>query len=137
MALAENLRAVLAPFPAVRLAVLFGSAARGTEHAGSDVDVGVLLDHETAELRLELEAELGRAAGRDLDLVFLDTAPPLLRFEIARDGVLLTARHRDDWVDFRTQAMLDWWDWEPTSRIITDAALRRLREKVGNPDGAP
>jgi predicted nucleotidyltransferase len=137
MALAENLRAVLAHFPAVRLAVLFGSAARGTEHAGSDVDVGVLLDHETAELRLELEAELGRAAGRDLDLVFLDTAPPLLRFEIARDGVLLTARHRDDWVDFRTQAMLDWWDWEPTSRIITDAALRRLREKVGNPDGAP
>jgi predicted nucleotidyltransferase len=137
MALAENLRAVLAHFPAVRLAVLSGSAARGTEHAGSDVDVGVLLDHETAELRLELEAELGRAAGRDLDLIFLDTAAPLLRFEIARDGVLLAARHRDDWVDFRTRAMLDWWDWEPTSRIITDAALRRLRENVGGPDGTP
>jgi predicted nucleotidyltransferase len=136
MALIERLRAVLQRFPAVRLAAVFGSAARGDERPGSDVDVALLLSPDTPDLRLELEAELGRAAGREIDLVYLDTAPALLRFEIARDGVLLAGR-RDDWVDFRTRAMIDWWDWAPTARMINEAAIQRLREKAGAAHGTP
>jgi uncharacterized protein len=135
MELLERLRATLRAFPAVRLAAAFGSVARGSEHARSDVDLALLLDPDTPELRQKIEADLGRAAGREVDLVFLDTAPPLLRFEIASDGVLLLARDRDDWVDFRAQAMIDWWDWAPTARIIHDAAIRRLREKAGPTHG--
>jgi uncharacterized protein len=130
MALLEKLRETLQAFPAVRLAAAFGSVARSSEHARSDVDLGLLLDPDTRELRQKIEADLGRAAGREVDLVFLDTAPPLLRFEIASDGVLLLARDRDDWVDFRARAMIDWWDWAPTARLINDAAIRRLREKA-------
>jgi len=135
MELLERLRATLQGFPAVRLAAAFGSVARGREHARSDVDLALLLDPDTRELRQQIEADLGRAAGREVDLVFLDNAPPLLRFEIASDGVLLLARHRDDWVDFRTRAMIDWWDWAPTARLISEAAIRRLREKAGPPHG--
>ena len=130
MDILQRLRDVVAAFPAVRLAVAFGSVARGDDNAQSDADIALLLEPDTRPLRIEIEAELGRAAGRDVDLIFLDTAPPLLRFEIASDGVLLAARHRNDWVDFRTRAMIDWWDWAPTARLIDDAAIRRLREKV-------
>jgi uncharacterized protein len=135
MELLERLRATLQAFPAVRLAVAFGSVARGSEHARSDVDLALLLDPDTPEGRQKIEAELGRAAGREVDLVFLDTAPPLLRFEVASDGVLLLARDRNDWVDFRARAMIDWWDWAPTARLINEAAIRRLREKAGPPHG--
>ncbi len=135
MELRERLREVLQAFPAVRLAAVFGSVARGGDRAGSDVDLALLLEPDTPELRQKLEADLGRAAGREVDLVFLDTAPPLLRFEIATDGVVLVARDRDDWVDFRTRAMIDWWDWAPTARRIHEAAIRRLREKAGPPHG--
>jgi predicted nucleotidyltransferase len=137
MALLETLQAVLQAFPGVRLAAAFGSVAREGERSRSDVDLGLLLDPDTPELRLKLEADLGRAAGLEVDLVYLDTAPPLLRFEIARDGVLLRARDRHDWADFRARAMIDWWDWAPTARRINDAAIRRLREKAGSPHGAP
>lgn len=133
----EKVRAVLRTLPAVRLATAFGSVARGDERSGSDVDIGLLLDPHTPELRSRIEADLGRAAGREIDVVYLDAAPPLLRFEIASDGVLLAARDRSDWVDFRARAMIDWWDWAPTARIITDAAIRRLREKAGAPHGTP
>src|SRR5688500_16172319 len=63
----------------VRLAVMFGSAARGTARSDSDVDVGVLLDDDDGlpALRVALE----RVVGRSVDLVSLRTAPPLLRFE--------------------------------------------------------
>jgi predicted nucleotidyltransferase len=131
VALLDQMREVLASFPAVRFATVFGSQARGQERAGSDIDIGLLLDPDTPELRVKIEAELGRAAKRQVDLVFLESTPPLLRFEIARDGVLLVARDRNDWVDFRTRAMLDWWDWAPTARLIDEAAIRRLREKAG------
>jgi predicted nucleotidyltransferase len=136
MELLERLREALQAFPAVRLAAAFGSVARGSEHARSDIDLALLLDPDTPDLREKVEADLGRAAGRELDLVFLDSAPPLLRFEIASDGVLLLARDPNDWADFRARAMIDWWDWAPTARRINEAAIRRLREKAGSPHGS-
>jgi predicted nucleotidyltransferase len=130
MPLLERLTEVLHGLPGVRLAAAFGSVARGQAHTRSDVDLAVVLEPDTAEQRLDVAAALERGAGRPLDLIHLDAAPPLLRFEIARDGILLLERHPHEWADFRTRAMLDWWDWAPLSRMIGDAAIRRLREKV-------
>lgn len=62
----EQLTRVLASAPDVTLAVLFGSAA--------------------------LAAALARATGRQVDVVRLNDAPPLLRFEIARGYAMLDYR---------------------------------------------
>ena len=136
MPLLERLKEVLEGLPGVRLAAAFGSVARGQAQARSDVDLAVVLEPDTPDQRLAIEAILERAAGRPLDLIHLDAAPPLLRFEIARDGVLLIERRPHEWADFRARAMLDWWDWAPLSRMIADAAIRRLREKVHATHGA-
>jgi len=135
MSLVERLKDRLVGLPAVRLAVVFGSVARGDERPGSDVDVAVRLDTDSSALRQEVEVELGRAAGRELDIVFLDEAPPLLRFEIATDGVVLVERQPHAWADFRMHAMIDWWDWAPTARKMEEAALERLRASVADGQG--
>lgn len=109
---------------------LFGSTARGAGTGHSDVDIAVLLDEVSA--RHGVEAALGRAAGRTVDLIDLETAPPQLRFEIARDGRLLVERRPHAWADFRARAMIDWWDWAPTARMIHGAAAKRLREQLGH-----
>ncbi|MCP3958767.1 MAG: nucleotidyltransferase domain-containing protein [bacterium] len=83
---------VLASRPAVRLAVAFGSVARGGDHPRSDLDLGLLLDPDTLESRREVEIATGRAARRRVDCVYLEEAPPLLRFEIARGGKVLLER---------------------------------------------
>jgi predicted nucleotidyltransferase len=126
----ERLRERLADLPDVRLAAVFGSVARGEERPGSDLDLALLLDGDSLPRRWEVEAALGREAGRETDFVYLNEAPPLLRFEIARDGVLLLERNPGDWADFRAQAMIDWWDWAPTAKMITDTILRRQKEKL-------
>lgn len=115
----------------MRLAVLFGSAARGGERASSDLDVGVQLEPRGPSLA-SLAVALSRAAGREVDLVSLDEAPPLLRFEIAREGVVLVERKPFAWADFRARAMIDWWDWAPTARIMHAAALARMREGLAS-----
>jgi predicted nucleotidyltransferase len=135
MPLLDDLRARAASLPQVRLAVLFGSTARGEAGPRSDVDLGLVLEPDSLESRIQAEAELGRAARRPVHVVFLNEAPPLLRFEIARDGVLLVEAKPYLWVDFKAKAMVDWWDWAPTARMIQAAAIRRLRERAGHGAG--
>jgi len=130
----RSLLQALESWPGVRLAVLFGSAARGQSGPRSDLDVGVRLEPGT-ETAAALEVALARATGRRVDLVRLDTAPPLLRFEIARDGSLLLERAPHAWADFRARAMTDWWDWAPTARLFHAAAASRLRAALA--DGPP
>jgi len=123
------LKDVLTADRRVRLAVVFGSAALDGERPGSDLDVGVLVEPDS-DSRPPLDVVLSRATGRPVDLVRLDSAPPLLRFEVARDGVVLVERVPHAWADFRARAMTDWWDWAPTARMLHAAAASRLREQV-------
>lgn len=122
-------------WPELKLAVLFGSTARGEARPRSDVDLGILLDPYSVELRFRVEADLGRAAGRPVDVILLDGAPPLLRFEIAREGILLFQREDHLWTGFKAKAMVDWWDWAPTHRMIAAGVVRSLREKIASGQG--
>lgn len=128
--LIEELKRCLASRPEVRLGVLFGSVAQGTSRPGSDMDVGVLLAAGDSNRRRTLEVALARAARRPVDVVYLDHAPPLVRFEIAKDGELLVEQEPYLWADFKARAMLDWWDWAPLARRFHQAAARRLRQRT-------
>jgi uncharacterized protein len=130
MAVVDDLRRALDEVPGVRLAVLFGSAARGVAGPDSDLDIGVLLDAGVTPPPA-LGVALHRAAGRPVDLIWLETAPPLLRFQIARDGVVLLSRDRNGWADFRARAMIDWWDWAPTARMMHATMAARMKEEAG------
>jgi len=130
MEILERLRQQVGSRPELKLAVAFGSTARGEARPDSDVDLGILLEPYSPALRLTTEAELGRAANRPVHVVLLDEAPPLLRFEIARDGVLLHEKEEGLWPRFKAKAMMDWWDWAPTARRINAEIIRRLKRRA-------
>ena len=75
--------------------VRFGSTATGRAAPGSDTDVGILTrvprKRRTDAWRDGLAADLESALGdnRDLDLVVLHDASPILLFEVARSGIPL------------------------------------------------
>lgn len=124
MATLAAVQSALRNDPDVSLAVVFGLAARGTASRSSDLDIGV---GGVPPSRLPaLAVTLSRLAGREVDLIQLETAPPLLRFEMARDGVLLSERAKGDWAAFQARAMVDWWDWAPSARRFAEAAMSRL-----------
>lgn len=83
--------------PNVRLAVLFGSVARGDEGAGSDLDVLVRLRRDDYLARAELIDRLESVSGRRVQLVSLDQAreAPLLLADVLREGRVLVDRERD------------------------------------------
>jgi predicted nucleotidyltransferase len=123
----DAIRRVLESRVNVRLAYVFGSAARGEERPSSDVDVAVLFDPlpEPGDLD-RVGADLQTAAGRRVDLVVFNTAPPLLAHEIVKTGRRITCRSEADRVGFETHT---------AARYMDTAHLRRvqhhyLREEV-------
>jgi hypothetical protein len=108
------------------------SALIGHENAkkspDSDVDLALRLDDDSAERRRVVERTIRRSLpDRRIDFVYLDDAPPQLRFEMARSGRVLIERVPYSWADFCAKAMIDWWDWAPTARPIHRAAAARSR----------
>ena len=70
------------------------------------------------------------AVGTNVHLVYDNEAPPLLRFQIARYGILLREAQQGEWVRFKRKAMLDWWEWAPLATMIDAASIQRLRDQV-------
>jgi predicted nucleotidyltransferase len=97
------------------LALLFGSASRGALRQTSDLDIAVIFCEPTPSLgqELTLAADLSRATGRDVDLVRLDSASALVRWEVAQSAVLIHASPRSALSDFVAQAALEHADMAP------------------------
>jgi predicted nucleotidyltransferase len=92
--LLSSLRAALRTEPNVRMAVLFGSTATGTDHMGSDLDVLVHLDDCTVGRLADLAGRLTRRLERDTQLVRLQDAErsPVLMGTIMEEGRVLVDR---------------------------------------------
>lgn len=121
------LRRIAARYGDAKLVVVFGSLARGEARQDSDADVAVLgVEFWPAH---RLGAELGAALEREAHVVELETASDQLRFEIARDGVLVHEAEHGTWARFQAEAALRWFDLAPiVARCAAGVRARLLRE---------
>lgn len=92
--LLSALRRALRTEQGVRLAVLFGSLARGRPHGRSDVDLLVEVHDASAARVAALTARLERKLGRDVQVVLLRDAEssPLLMVDALEHGRVLVDR---------------------------------------------
>jgi predicted nucleotidyltransferase len=83
--------AALRSGPPLRLAMLFGSTAKGTQRIDSDIDIGIVPEDPELSLaeELTLQTDLARVSGHQVDLVRLDRASTLLRWQVVRYGQVL------------------------------------------------
>lgn len=82
-----QLRAALEAYPAIRLAIVFGSVAAGNARFESDVDLAVQADDVlSAEDRTKLIADIATRTGRAVDLVDLQTVGEPLLGQILHNG---------------------------------------------------
>ncbi len=72
MDIIDRVTGALEDVKGLKLAIVYGSAASGTMHKGSDVDIAVLFDHAIdAEQKIQLKDSLERVLLRDVDLLDL------------------------------------------------------------------
>ena len=116
--LEDALREFFAAQPGGLLAAyLFGSVARGTAGARSDVDVAVLYAASppaTLEgLPLDLEDRVRHLVRRPVQVIVLNTAPVSLVHRVLRDGVLLLDRDPSSRIRFEVRARNEYFDLQP------------------------
>jgi predicted nucleotidyltransferase len=125
----ESLRRVLSDRKEVRLALLFGSRARGRSRVDSDADVAVL--GKDLDL-LTLASDLSHAARVEVDVVSLeDPGYPMLN-AILRDGILLHEGEHGAAAIWRSRAWMQAETDRPWFERMRDAYLRHL---AGAPRG--
>jgi predicted nucleotidyltransferase len=92
--LLHMLRAALRTEPNVRLAVLFGSIAKGDDYEDSDIDVLVVLSDPSVGRLVGLTERLSGRLGRDVQLVRLADAEtmPVLMTDVIEQGRVLVDR---------------------------------------------
>lgn|GEM_PF-501669 len=113
---------------------LFGSVAEGKAHRLSDVDVAVLFDDElNAEQIFQRTLAMGglleQVLQRAVDVVPLNRAGPLLRFQVIQKGKVLLERDRTERCLFHMRTMAAYYDAKPYLDYQRSEAIRRIREK--------
>lgn len=122
----EPLRAVLEDDRRIACALIFGSSARGSAYAQSDVDVAILV---TGGRRLDamelgaLTSRLEAAVGRRVDLVVLEEAPPGLAYRVFRDGRAIVSRDPQTLARRRARAILEYLDFRPVEELCARGVL--------------
>ncbi len=117
---------VLAGVSGVAVALVFGSFVRGRPHDRSDVDVAVGFGPHRRPTAREIGAIVSRfeeAAGRHVDLIVLDEAPPGLAYRVFRDGVVVMVRDRAALVERKARAILEYLDYRPIEKAFSEAVL--------------
>lgn len=111
---------------------LYGSEARGTATASSDIDLAVLYaespERTLDALPLPLESDLERAVGRPVQIVVLNHAPADLVHRVLRDGRLLIDRDRAARIRFEVRARNEFFDLAPIRRLYRRPVARTDRQ---------
>ena len=82
-----QLREVLGKFPALQLALVFGSVAVGKQRPESDLDIALMAEQPlTVEEKINIISALAEKIGRPVDLVDLKTVAEPLLGQIVRYG---------------------------------------------------
>lgn len=127
------LRVALTKEPDVAFAYLFGSVAKGKSHDRSDIDIAVALEPPPKpagafERQLELQIRLEKVAGREVDLVVLQTAPSELVHNVLRHGTPLFIRNRAAHSRFYVAHAQAYFDLQTARALLTRRMLQRLKE---------
>lgn len=126
----SKLTAALRKHSEIELAYLFGSAAKGKK-APRDVDIAVLLAKPlkvTQKLGyiVKLCTELEKIVpSQTFDIIILNTADPLLAFQVIQQGKLLLERHKKIDSHFKVRTMTRYHDAKPLHDFFYKRAMER------------
>jgi predicted nucleotidyltransferase len=124
MILEETLKKALQAHSGLRLALLFGSCALGTQRPDSDVDVAVDMGGVmAAEQHVSLISDLALATGRAVDLIDLRTVGEPLLGQILQSGRRIGGEHAVH-AQYITRHVMDVEDFVPYQERI----LRERRQ---------
>lgn len=115
----------------VKLAYLFGSRAKGNAAEESDYDIAVLfkenpLDPLALKETAFLALDLNKFFPKKLDIVSLNNAPLLLKYEVIAHGKYIYCKNNDERVEFEVSIIKEYIDEEPIRKLYNEALYKHI-----------
>lgn len=105
---------------------VFGSTAEGKEHAFSDIDVAILLKEPSLDKTMRIHGILTELLGDRVDTLLLNLAPPVLKYQVVKNGLRVLSRDEDARVSFEARALSEGLDEGFLIAKVREAITRRL-----------
>lgn len=132
-AVTETIRAYFSADSNVTAVYLFGSRAKGTATAKSDIDLAVLLREKPEyDYRLRVMSELSSLLKTEVDVLVLDQCGILMQRQVLKHGIVLCERDRRARTAFEIRSRKMYFDFLPAHRLYVKALEERLLKGVGN-----
>jgi predicted nucleotidyltransferase len=125
----EALRKILKSEKKISVAYLFGSHAKKMNTPMSDIDVAILLSEtpkKLLEYHLYLVNKLSEILGNNLDLIILNTAPPMLKHQIIKYGKIIYSRDEQERVIFEAKAESEYLDFSRALRRYDEYLIKQI-----------
>lgn len=112
-------------------AYLFGSRAGGRIGLLSDYDFGIQLEEKThpseyLEIKLRIMADLARAVKSEaVDVVIINEAPLLLKYQILRWGKPIYERHKAQRALLTFKTLTQYLDWSYFDKLFSKALIEK------------
>ncbi|CCJ33511.1 type VII toxin-antitoxin system MntA family adenylyltransferase antitoxin [Caloramator australicus] len=130
--LKENIDKLLSQFD-IKLIYIFGSYAKGNNKKDSDLDIAVLMGAYSPFDKLNLIGEFMDIFKRDdIDLVILNDANEVLKFQVIKYGKNVYKISEDERVLFEARAMDEYMDMEFFRRRQKEIMDMVFKEKWGD-----
>lgn len=115
----------------VTAAYLFGSMAKGKTTGESDIDLGLLLKDDfnllaNFDYKLRLIRELEELTSKRMDIVFINTADPILQYEIRKHGKLVFERDKQKRIAYEILARKMYFDFLPMHKKYISQIMSKL-----------
>jgi predicted nucleotidyltransferase len=109
----------------ILLAFIFGSAVSGRLTGQSDVDIAVLFNEKPdISAVLKIKNEAADATGREIDLVILNDASPVIRMQVLRNGKLIKSADTVIYSNFFVKTMKEYDDLKYIRKEAEENILR-------------
>ncbi len=107
------------------LVFLFGSAASGEMAEESDIDIGILFENQPDVYEInELKSELNAIFKRDIDIADLNSASPILKMQVLKNGVLVFTKDKKIYNQFYVDTINQYDDLKQTRKTCEDNILK-------------
>ena len=117
----------------INIVILFGSQARGDSSKNSDVDIAMLFKKtcfnkkNILDLRSELTAVFTTKIKKDCDIIILNQAPLLLKYQILKYGQNIYISPDFDFNSYFSLSLKQYFDFKYYQKIHFKGLLERIK----------
>ena len=124
-------RDILIQYEKIIFAYIFGSYAKDNIRKDSDIDIAIYLKDSIGSYEyLDMKMKLSEALKREVDLVILNDATPLLKYEIHKNNILLFTNDKSIESKYKVKTLFEYNDMKRYLDLSYEKTIERLKEEV-------